>query len=221
MKRADLVRPVENENITDPTERFIIWVNDFKQSSGLWYSVFALRVIPFLLYILPVNVVLGRINGFLQSRFLPDVELNKIPLLVMWIVVMAGFLAVAIFSPKAATVVEFIIGFAYLFFAFRYHLFGSLLGYAVLIGMILFLLVKLVFLVFNLISIKKFSKDEKNIERDESGRPIRETEEEVYFTGENDSETLTPAVEDEVFFSNNDENENNTPEADNDFFFGE
>lgn len=221
MKRADLVRPVENENITDPTERFIIEVNDFKQSAGYWYSILALRILPFLLYILPVNVVLGRINGFLQSRFLPDVELNKTPLLVMWIVVMAGFLAVVILSPKAATVVEFIIGFAYLFLTFRHHLFGSILGNVVLTGMIIFLLVKLVFFVFNLISIKKFSQDEQNIERDESGRAVRAVEEDVYFSKENDSDPSTPVVEDEVFFSNNDENENNTPEADNDFIFGE
>ena len=107
-----------------------------------------------------------------------------------------------------------------MFFTFRHHLFGSLLGNAALIGMIIFLLVKLVFLAFDLIGKIKFSADGNNVERDESGRPIRETEEEVYFTGENDSETLTPTVEDEVYFFNKDENENNTPEADNDFFFG-
>ena len=239
MKRADLVRPVENENITDPTERFIIGVNDFKQSSGYWYSLFALRILPFLLFILPVNVVLGRINGFIQSRFMPDVELNKTPLLVMWIVVMAGFLAVAILSPKAATVIEFLFGFAYLFFTFRYHLFGSFLGYAVLIGMIIFLLVKLVFLAFKIISAKHFSNDTEDMERDESGRIVRNVEEEVYLTDENNDDPITPTVTDEVYFSDaevqdrgvssfdevffavNEESKNDAPAPDDDFFFGQ
>ena len=219
MKRADLVKPVENEIITDPTERFIIGVNDFKQSAGYWYSVFALRVLPFLMFIIPVNVVLGRINRFLQGQFFPDIQLNKTPLLVMWIVFMVVFLAVAILSPKAATIIEFIVGFAYFFLTFRYHLYGSALGYFVLFAMIIFLLVKLVFLIFSLIRIKKFANEGNNIERDESGRPVRVVEEDVVFTRETDIDPETIKVDDDVYFVDNDLNEDNTPMTDNDFVF--
>lgn len=235
----EFVEPVENEVITDSTERFIIGVNDFKQSSGYWYSVFALRILPFLLLILPVNVVLGRISDLIQSRFQLEYNLRGTPLLVMWIIVMGGFLAVSIFAPKSATVFELIIGFAYLFFAFRHHLFGSLLGYFVLIGMIIFLLVKLVFLAFALIGKIKFSADGKNVERDESGRVVRAVEEDVYYTKEDVAESEITPIEDEVYFSdiNNDEqsvpitdnevyfikedkNADNHPATDNDFVFG-
>ena len=239
-KRIEYVKPTEDEIISDPVERFLVKLNDFKQSMGLWYSLFAHRIFPFLLYIIPVNVVLGRVNGYVQSRFLPDIYLNGTPLLVMWIIVMAVFLAVAIFAPKAATVIEFAIGFGYLFFAFKHHLFRNALGYSVLIGMIVFLLIKLVFLVFEIIRLKKFAGDKKNrIERDESGRVVRTVEEDVYFTkvtnseaelhtveddvvfsDSTDEELTAPVTDDNVYFIRNDKNENDIPMSDDDFFFG-
>ena len=216
---VDYVESTENEIITDSKERFVIKVDDLKQSMGPWYSVFAVIILPFLLYIIPVNVVLGRLNFFVMGRLMPGVDLNGTPLLVMWIVVMLGFLAAAVFAPKVATVIEFILGFGYLFFAFRHHLFTNLLGYSVLIGMIIFLLVKLVFLVFALIRIKTFSKDDKTIERDESGRVVRAVEEEEYFTANDNEDEGIPISDDEVFFAANDENEQNAPVSDDDFFF--
>lgn len=216
-----------NENNTAPSamEQFVIKIDDMEQSMGFWYSLFALRIVPFFLFIIPVNVVLGRINMFLTPYF-PNVNLNGTILLVTWIVVMLGFLAVTIFAPKAATVVEFVFGFAYLFLAFRYHIYHNVLGYVLLFWMILFLLVKLVFLVFKIIRLKVVSGDVAGVERDESGRVVRASEEEVFFVNEDnnaENESAAAASDDDVFFvkeENEKNNEGMISESDNDYFFG-
>ena len=63
---VDYVESTENEIITDSKERFVIKVDDLKQSMGPWYSVFAVIILPFLLYIIPVNV-----DDFLLSTLKP------------------------------------------------------------------------------------------------------------------------------------------------------
>lgn len=164
-----------------PTEQFLIKVGDFKLSAGLWYTLFGLRLVPFLLYIVPMNVVLGRaiIN---IDRLFPDLIPLETALLVSWIVAMAGFLALTIFAKKAATVAEFAVGFVYLFFALRHRMFGSTLGLLVLVMMLIFLTVKLVFLVFEIIRRVTFAKDPEDTERDLTGRITPKTDAEVVYT---------------------------------------
>ncbi|MEE3334424.1 MAG: hypothetical protein VZR54_09205 [Ruminococcus sp.] len=58
------------------------------------------------------------------------------------------FATAAILVPKVATVIEFVCGFAFLFYVLRYNLLTNILGHSLLTGLILFLLIKLVFLVF-------------------------------------------------------------------------
>ena len=201
----------ELEMAPSPLEQLVIKIDDMEQSMGFWYSLFGLRIVPFLLYIIPVNVILGRINGVI-APFFPGVNLNGTILLVSWIVVMLGFLAITIFAPKAATVVEFVLGFAYLFLAFRFHLYNSALGYVILFWMIIFLLVKTVFLVFKIIRLKVAAGDEKGVERDESGRIVRASEEEVFFVKEDknaEEEVAAAASDDDVFFVNEDKNAGN------------
>ncbi len=213
----------ENEVMPDSLERFVIGVNDFKQSAGFWYSILALRVLPFLLYIVPVNVILGRINIFIMRFFLPDANLNGTPLLLMWIVVMLGLLALTIFLPKVATVIEFMVGFVYLFLAFHYHLYNTILGYTVLFSLITFLFIKFVFLMFEVIRLGAFAGDKQNnIERDETGRKVRSVNDEVVFTETdhnlyNDDEK--PERDDEVYFTTTDLNEGNTPAIDDEVYF--
>ena len=90
---VDYVESTENEIITDSKERFVIKVDDLKQSMGPWYSVFAVIILPFLLYIIPVNVIIGRVNRFIY-RYYPNPELLGTILLLAWIVVMVAFLTV-------------------------------------------------------------------------------------------------------------------------------
>lgn len=46
-----------DNNLSD-TEQFIIKINDIKTNMGMWYSLFLRRILPFLIYIIPMNVVL-------------------------------------------------------------------------------------------------------------------------------------------------------------------
>ena len=218
--KKHLANQIDN-NLSD-TEQFIVKINDMKIKMGLWYSLFARRIIPFLIYIIPMNVVLENSYNII-NRYYPNDYLNGTFLYVSWIAAMVLFLGIAIIAPKAATVIEFVVGFAYLFFAFKYHIFTNALGYSLLIGMILFLLVKSVFLVFEIIRLKTFADDKKNhIERDESGRIVQAVGEEVFFTEQEDNPDNLPEVksDDDVYFSNvSDDTELPISAADDDFFF--
>ena len=183
----------------DPKEKFIIKVSDFKQSMGPWYSILGLRMLPFLLYVIPFNVVIGRAIMNIDRLF--DVILPADTVMIIaWFASLLIFLAVAIVWPKAATVIEFLVGFAYLFFALRHHMFNSAVGIMVLIGVIIFLLVKLTFLVFAIMRFSLIRSDAEGVERDESGRVIRPTEEDVVFTDIVDDGGIA-LTDDEVVFT--------------------
>lgn len=218
-----LNKTLEYETEPVSAEKFVISINDFKQKLGLWYSLFALRILPVLLYFIPINVVLEQ--SYLRiNRIYPNNIINSTFLTVTWIIVLLLFVAAAILVPKVATVVEFVFGFAFAFYALKYNLITNLLGYTVLIGLIIFLLVKFVFLVFEIIRLSVFAGDKKNnIERDENGRVVRATDEEVFFTKEDTySDGENKPTTDDVFFAENDTDEDSevSPVTDNDFFFG-
>ena len=178
------------EFISDKTERFIVLMNDIKQVFGAWYTVAALKILPVILYIIPVNVVLARVNFFIMTRFSPDFYWDGPILMIMWALAMVAFILLAILSPKAATVFEFLFGFAYIFFVFKNHLFNTPVGITLLIVMTLFLLVKLFFLVLKIMSKIKFAGDAKGVERDESGRIVRAVGEDVFFLQGQDREKI-------------------------------
>lgn len=218
-----LNKTLENETEPVGTEKLIISINDFKQKLGFWYSLFGLRILPVLLYFIPINVVLEQ--TYLRiNRMYPNDIINPTFLTVTWIIALLLFATAAILVPKVATVIEFAFGFAFLFYALRYNLITNLLGNAVLIGLILFLFVKLVFLLFEIIRLIAFAGDKKNnIERDESGRVVRASDEEVFFTQEETIIDSNPKTDDEVVFAQSDDSseaDDETPAADNDFFFG-
>ena len=178
----------ETELMPNWFERFIIKISDFKQSFGRWYTVFALRVLPCILYVIPVNVVLGRFYRNVE-RFYPEFENRGTFLLVSWIIAMMCLVFFSIIAPKLATIFEFVFGFGYLFFAFHRHLYNNILGYTILIVMFLFLSVKTLFLLFDVLKLLFFAGDKKkNIERDETGRVVRATEDKLFFS-QNDEKT--------------------------------
>lgn len=214
-----------NDYDTTPSEReqFLIKINDMQQRMGPWYSVLARRIIPVLLFIIPLNVVIEQILLYINRHY-PNDFINGTVLLTAWILSILVFVALAILAPKAASVVEFVVGFAYLFLALRYHLFTNILGYSLLIAMILFLVVKVVFLVFKIMRLKEFSGDKaKHIERDESGRIVRNVNEEIVFSKEQKPDKdASPATDDEFYFVKEDKpTKENEPvvASDDDFFF--
>lgn len=165
-----------------PLEQFLIKISDMKQSMGMWYTLFGQKIIPLIVFFIPINVLIGRFNIHILSVIHPIFSQSRAILLVMWMIGILGLLALTIITPKVATVVEYAIGLSYLFLVFRLHLYNTVLGYAVLFSVILFLLVKTVFLVFEIIRLIAFSGDKKNnIERDESGRIVRASKEELFF----------------------------------------
>ena len=202
VQNDDVVAETDNSNDYEPAdakEKLIIKISDFKNSAGPWYSILGLRILPFLLYIIPFNVVIGRAIMHIDRIFDVILPSNTV-MMVAWFSSMLIFLAVAILWPKAATVIELVIGFAYLFFALRHHMFNSVVGIVVLTGVIIFLITKVTFLVFEIMRFSMIKSDEEGVERDESGRVIRPTEEEVVFTDIVDDGSIA-VTDDEVVFT--------------------
>lgn len=203
-------------------EQFLIKVNDMEQKMGFLYSVILRRILPFLIFFFPINVVL-ELSLLYINRHFPNTFINTTFLLVSWIIAQLGFLTLLIVLPKVATVVEFIFGPAFLFLVIHYSLLSRVRDYLIFIGVILFLLVKLVFIVFKIMGKKEFKDDKiNNIGCDENGRVVRLVSEEVFFTQEeNDDNEVKPASNDEVFFVSDDDNEDfeSEPSVDNEVFF--
>ncbi len=170
------------EIIPGKAERFIIKIDDIEQSMGMWYSLFARRILPFLVFVIPINVIIARMINFVQVHIITDARLSGSLLLIFWIISMMAFLTILIFAPKLATVAELATGCVYIYIALRAHLFNNYLGWSVLLSVILFVFVKLVFLAFKIVHMKVVAGDDENIERDESGRIVRATEDKVVFS---------------------------------------
>lgn len=98
--------------------------------------------------------------------------------LVMWAVLAMIFLALLILAPRAATVLEFIYGIYYIFLAFKYNYFNAL-GIVLFIGICVFLLFKLLFLIVNIMYDITYGGDD--VERGESGRRVRHSDSDFFF----------------------------------------
>lgn len=218
------------ELIDDKTERFIVLLNDIKQGFGAWYSIVALRVIPVLLFIFPVNIVFLHVYYFYEIHFMPDYTLPGAVLDVIFLALMAVLVVLVILVPKVATIYEFGFGLAYLFLVFKHHFYNTPLGIALLICVTLYLLIKLFFLVVKIIAKVKFSHDEKGVERDETGRIIRATKEDVLFidskdAAKNDSDRPAAEADRDFLFDKTSEDTSDAEAAaarmayDDDFFF--
>ena len=88
------------------------------------------------------------------------------------------FLALLIFAPKAATVLEFIYGIYFIFLAFRFGYFNAL-GIALIIAVAIFLFVKLLFLIVNIMYGITYGFDD--VERGESGRRVHHSDSDYFF----------------------------------------
>ena len=156
---------------------------DFKRSLGKWYTVFFKRILPFLLYLIPINIIIARSSDWLVEHYLKGIQnllsdMRSPYFLVMWAVLAMIFLVLLIFAPKAATVVEFVFGFYYIFLAFKYGYFNPL-GIALIIGVAVFLLVKLLFIIVNIMYEITYGHDD--VERGESGRRVRKSDSDFFF----------------------------------------
>ena len=88
------------------------------------------------------------------------------------------FLALLIFAPKAATVLEFVYGIYFIFLAFKFGYFNAI-GIILFIALVIFLLFKILFIVVNIMFDVTYG-DEKE-ERGKSGRRIRHSDSDYFF----------------------------------------
>ncbi len=156
---------------------------DLKKSLGKWYTVFFKRILPFLLYIIPINIIIARTSDWLVAHYLAGIkdllsDMRSPYFLVTWAVLVMIFLILLILAPKAATVIEFVFGFYYIFLAFRFNYFNAL-GIVLFIGVCVFLFFKLVFLIVNIMYAITYGFD--NVERGESGRRVRKSDSDFFF----------------------------------------
>lgn len=156
---------------------------DLKKSLGKWYTVFFRIILPFLIYLIPINIIIARSSDWLVAHYLAGIkdwlsDMRSPYFLVMWAVLAMIFLTLLILAPKAATVLEFVYGIYFIFLAFKYGYFNAL-GIVLIIGVTIFLFVKMLFLIVNIMYKIKYGSDD--VERGESGRRVRHSDSDFFF----------------------------------------
>ncbi|MBQ2093027.1 MAG: hypothetical protein II190_00420 [Ruminococcus sp.] len=156
---------------------------DLKKSLGKWYTVFFRIILPFLIYLIPINIIIARTSDWLVENYLKGIQdllsgMRSPYFHVMWAVVALVFLALLIFAPKAATVMEFVFGIYFIILAFKYN-YVNPLGIALIISVSVFLFFKLLLLIVNIMYKVEYGYDD--VERGESGRRVRKSDSDFFF----------------------------------------
>lgn len=138
-------------------------IDCYKEDMGKWYTVFVRIFLPFLIFIIPLNVVFSRVYESFTSRYLSGIldPLDSTAKIVFWVISLLVFLLILIFLPRFATFCEFVITGIFYYIAINVTyivqvdgklvekaLITSGLGYFVIISLSLFMFMKLVFFVF-------------------------------------------------------------------------
>lgn len=139
-------------------------IDSYKEDMGRWYTVLIRRILPFLIFIVPIIVISDKIVGYVIDRYLYALFGNSFGTLaiVAWMIALLIFLAILIFLPRFATFCEFVItgGFYYLCVKTLIDfnnglaskpLISSAFGYTILIALSIFMFMKLVFFVIEVI----------------------------------------------------------------------
>ena len=164
-------------------EKIIRKAYDIKKGLGKWYTVFFKRILPFLLYIIPINIIITRSSDWFFSHFLRGVQnlfsdLRSPYFLVMWSLFLLVFLVILILLPRFATVLEFIYGILYFIIAIKFHYFNAI-GIILFIALVIYLLFKILFIVVNIMFDVTYG-DEK-AERGKSGRKLHHADSDFFF----------------------------------------
>lgn len=154
----------EFKNNKERLRWYVDEIDCYKEDMGRWYTWFFRRIIPFLVFIIPLNVIAFRSYEYIASRYLRGVleSLSSTVGIVIWLVSLLIFLAILIFLPRFATFCEFVLGITFYAFVFRsFAQFAEGLvdkpiitngfGLFVAITLGIFLFMKLVFLVIEVI----------------------------------------------------------------------
>lgn len=148
----DVEKPVF-KNKKEKIQWFLDEIDSYKEDMGKWYTIFIRRIIPFLVLFIPLILISFRFYCFVADKYLGGVfsSADSTPGIVVWLIAMLFFLVILIFLPRFATFCEFVLAGVY------YYLVVSLgtlvdtgLGYFVLISVSVFMFMKLVFFVLEI-----------------------------------------------------------------------
>lgn len=146
----------------------IAWYLDeidcYKEDMGKWYTIFIRRILPVLVFFFPINNLSFGLCEYAVKHVLGGVitfDNTTFPLVVFFVSLLI-FILILIFLPRFATFCEFAMGIAfYALVVFRLNQFNNGiidkplitngLGYFVAIALGIFLFMKLVFLVIEII----------------------------------------------------------------------
>ncbi len=148
-------------------------IDSYKEDMGKWYTVFIRRILPALVFFFPINNLAFFFCEYITKHFLGGVLTFKNTAFphVVFLVMELLFIAILIFLPRFATFCEFVLatGF-YALVVIRINQFNAglvskplitnLLGYFVAITLGIFIFMKLVFLIIEIIYMVTF-KDER------------------------------------------------------------
>ncbi len=160
-------------------------IDSYKEDMGKWYSLFVRIILPFLIFIVPLNIVCARVYRSVVARYLSgilDPEDNA-AMIAFWVISLLIFLALLIFLQRFATFSEFVISGLFYYIALFIPVYTVIngvyvekplitngLGYFVVIVLSIFMFMKLVFLIFEIMYLIIFrgEKEPKAYKDDEN-----------------------------------------------------
>lgn len=147
-------------------EWYLDEIDCYKEDMGKWYTIFIRRVLPVLAFFLPLNNIVFYTYDILQRKFfggvLPAREADTTIAFVAYIIALLVFIAILIFLPRFATFCEFVLAGMFYFYAARSvvwaanglikkELITTPLGYFAAIALGVFIFMKFVFLVIEIV----------------------------------------------------------------------
>ena len=152
------------KNRRQKIEWYLDEIDCYKEDMGKWYTVFIRRILPALVFFFPINNLAFGFCEYAVKHFLGGVlnfDNATFPLVVFFVSLLL-FILILIFLPRFATFCEFAMGIAFFTFVMvRINQFSAGvvskplitngLGYFVAITLGVFLFMKLVFLVIEII----------------------------------------------------------------------
>ena len=151
----------EFKNRREKLEWYLDEIDCYKEDMGKWYTVFIRRILPFLLFAIPINIIAKQTYQFIADKYLGGIlssmDLSYLP--VLWSVSLVIFLIILIFFPRFATFCEFVLGGMYIVLAFKLGLMNTGLGYFTIISLSLFVFMKFVFLIIEIMYLIVFRHD--------------------------------------------------------------
>lgn len=137
-------------------------IDSYKEDMGRWYSIFIRIVLPFLVFIIPSNIICARFYEMMTARYLGGILIpgDNSAKIIFWVICLFIFLSFLIFLPRIATVIEFALTFVFYYMALFIQvpngaggmkpLISNGLGIFVVTVLSIFMFMKLVFLVFEI-----------------------------------------------------------------------